>query len=24
MEDRRRLVKEGFSTGIRKGWAGFL
>jgi len=24
MENRRRLVREGFSAGIRKGWAGFL
>jgi spore maturation protein SpmB len=24
MKNRRRLVSEGFSTGIRKGWAGFL
>jgi len=24
MENRRRLIKEGFSTGIRKGWAGFI
>lgn len=24
MENRRRLVKEGFSAGVRKGWAGFL
>jgi len=24
MENRRRLVKEGFLAGIRKGWAGFL
>lgn len=24
MENRRRLIKEGFLTGIRKGWAGFL